>query len=104
MVTAAIPSKLPSIGPAIPSPRAFAGRGCRASSRDPAGRLIMSKMSRLPTPRCCLLASTAAGVAIAVVLLAGGAISAQDKYTVQVPDGLAFSEFRGFEDWATVAV
>ena len=48
----------------------------------------------------------AAGSAIAVVLalLGGRAISAQDKYMVQVPDGLAFSEFRGFEDWATVAV
>ena len=46
------------------------------------------------------------GVTIAAVLgIAGGsAISAQDKYTVQVPEGLAFAEFRGFEDWATVAV
>ncbi len=32
------------------------------------------------------------------------AISAPDKYSVQVPDGLAFSEFRGYEDWQTVAV
>ena len=37
-------------------------------------------------------------------VLGGRAISAQDKYTVQVPNGLAFSEFRGFEDWPTVAV
>ena len=36
--------------------------------------------------------------------LGGRAISAQDKYTVQVPGGLAFSEFRGYEDWQTVAV
>jgi hypothetical protein len=36
--------------------------------------------------------------------LGGRAISAQDKYTVQVPNGIAFAEFRGFEDWATVAV
>ena len=34
----------------------------------------------------------------------GSAISAQDKYMVQVPDGLAFSEFRGYEDWQTVSV
>jgi hypothetical protein len=32
------------------------------------------------------------------------ALAAQDKYTVQVPGGLAFSEFRGYEDWQTVAV
>src|SRR5262245_60600533 len=66
----------------------------------------MLKTSSFPTPRNVLAMSAAAGVAIAVVLalLSGRAISAQDKYTVQVPDGLAFSEFRGFEDWATVAV
>ena len=34
----------------------------------------------------------------------GAAISAQDKYTVQVPGGLAFSEFRGYEDWQVIAV
>jgi hypothetical protein len=39
-----------------------------------------------------------------VVLGASVAISSQDKYTVRVPGGLAFSEFRGFEDWSTVAV
>jgi hypothetical protein len=30
--------------------------------------------------------------------------AAQDKDTVQVPNGLAFSEFRGYEDWQAVAV
>jgi len=66
----------------------------------------MSKTSSFPTPRSVLAASAAAGAAIAVVLgvLGDRAISAQDKYTVQVPNGLAFSEFRGFEDWATIAV
>ncbi len=39
-----------------------------------------------------------------LAVLGGRAISAQDKYTVQVPNGLAFSEFRGYEDWQTVAV
>jgi Cytochrome P460 len=38
------------------------------------------------------------------VLAAGVAISAQDKYTVEVPGGLAFSEFRGYEDWPAVAM
>ena len=48
----------------------------------------------------------AAGAAIVMVLVVSGvsAISAQDKYTGRVPTGLAFSEFRGFEDWPTVAV
>jgi hypothetical protein len=41
---------------------------------------------------------------VVVALGTGAAISAQDKYTLKVPGGLAFSEFRGFEDWRTVAV
>ena len=43
-------------------------------------------------------------VAVVLAVLGGTAISAQDKYTVQVPDGLAFSEFRGYEDWKLIAV
>ena len=39
----------------------------------------------------------------ALTFFVGKAISAQDKYTVQVPDGLAFSEFRGYEDWPVIA-
>jgi cytochrome P460 len=42
--------------------------------------------------------------AVALAVLGGRAMSAQDKYAVQVPNGLAFSEFRGYEDWPTVAV
>lgn len=38
------------------------------------------------------------------VMLAGRAISAQDKNTLQVPDGLAFSEFRGYENWEVVSL
>jgi hypothetical protein len=66
----------------------------------------MSKTSSVPAPRRFLAASATAGAAAAIALaaLGGRAISAQDKYTVQVPNGLAFSEFRGFEDWPTVAV
>ena len=49
----------------------------------------------------------AAGAAIALVLVVWGgkAISAQDRYTLKIPDGgLAFSEFRGYETWQDVAV
>jgi len=37
-------------------------------------------------------------------LVGGLAISAQDKYTVKVPGGLAFSEFRGYEAWQVVSI
>src|SRR5271170_7508886 len=46
-------------------------------------------------------------VIIALVLAGLGvsAISAQqDKYTLQVPNGLKFSDFRGYENWQVVAV
>ena len=32
------------------------------------------------------------------------ALAAQDKYTLQVPNGLTFAEFRGYENWQNVAV
>jgi hypothetical protein len=38
------------------------------------------------------------------VLAAGVAISAQDKYALQVPNGLSFSELRGYEDWPVIAI
>jgi hypothetical protein len=31
------------------------------------------------------------------------AMAAQDRYTLKVPNGLAFSDFRGYEDWQVVA-
>ena len=43
-------------------------------------------------------------VGVALVGLVGLALAAQDKYTVQVPGGLVFSEFKGYEDWPAVAV
>ncbi len=46
-----------------------------------------------------------AAIAIVVLpsVLAGMALAAQDRYSLQVPGGLAFSEFRGYEDWQIVA-
>jgi hypothetical protein len=43
-------------------------------------------------------------VATVLVLSAGLAISGQDKYTVKVPGGLAFSEFKGYESWQTISM
>ncbi len=47
---------------------------------------------------------TAVAIVVLPSLFAGIALAAQDRYTLQVPGGLAFSEFRGYEDWQTVAV
>src|SRR5260370_13185287 len=51
--------------------------------------------------------STLISVSISVwlaVLAAGVAISAEGKYTVQVQNGIAFCEFRGYEDWPVIAI
>jgi Cytochrome P460 len=47
---------------------------------------------------------TMAVITVVLTVLAGEAISAQDKYALQVPNGLAFSEFKGYESWQVVAV
>ena len=47
------------------------------------------------------------GIVAAVAMVAAlgcMALAAQDKYTLHVPNGLAFSEFKGYKDWQTVAV
>ena len=45
------------------------------------------------------------GIAGIVLAVSGTeAISAQDKYTVKVPNGLAFSEFKGYEEWQVVSI
>jgi hypothetical protein len=50
-----------------------------------------------------------AGIVASLAVVSGIAISAagsatQDKYTLKVPNGLAFSEFRGYESWQVIAL
>ena len=45
------------------------------------------------------------GIAAALAVLASrAAISAQDRYTLKVPNGLAFSEFKGYELWQVISI
>src|SRR5579885_2402187 len=49
------------------------------------------------------------GLRVAITLSLAGlsaavAIAAQDRYTVKVPNGLAFSEFRGYELWQVISI
>jgi|SRR5262249_40764672 len=46
----------------------------------------------------------AAVIGAAALFAFGAAISAADKYSLQVPGGLAFSEFKGYEDWQALSV
>src|SRR5882757_5277420 len=41
--------------------------------------------------------------AVVLIVLGSMALAQQDKYTLKVPGGLAFSEFRGYEGWQVVA-
>ena len=43
-------------------------------------------------------------IAVMLAVFGGMAIAAQDKYTLKIPNGLAWSEWRGYENWADVAV
>ena len=43
-------------------------------------------------------------IAVLLAVLGGMALAAQDRFTLKVPNGLAFSEIRGYETWQDVAV
>jgi Cytochrome P460 len=43
-------------------------------------------------------------IVVLLAVLASMALAAQDRFTLKVPNGLAFSEFRGYETWQDVAV
>ena len=63
------------------------------------------KSQRIPT----VLIVVVVALAVSVLAVVGSrATSAQDtgqaKYTVRVPNGLAFSEFKGYEGWQTVSI
>jgi hypothetical protein len=57
-------------------------------------------MARIPA----WLMASVTGAAIVFALLGGRAMSAQDRYALSVPNGLSFSEIRGYETWQDVAV
>jgi Cytochrome P460 len=42
--------------------------------------------------------------AAALAVFVGVCLAEQDRYTLTVPDGLAFSEFKGYDTWEDVAV
>ena len=54
-------------------------------------------MKRTPFPTIVI-------VAVSVAVLGSLALAQQDKYSLTVPGGLAFSEFRGYETWQVVSI
>ena len=47
--------------------------------------------------------ASAAAFGVGLAVLGGIALAQQDKYALQVPGGLAFSSFRGYEGWQVVS-
>jgi hypothetical protein len=45
-----------------------------------------------------------AATVAAIVVLGAVTVAAQDRYALAVPDGLAFSEFQGYDTWQVVSV
>jgi len=63
----------------------------------------------MKSKRIAVVLITVVSLAVSVLAVLGvRAVTAQDtgqaKYSVKVPNGLAFSEFRGYESWQTVSV
>jgi hypothetical protein len=50
------------------------------------------------------LLSAFAMIAVPLAAAGGYVRAAPDKYSLKVPGGLAFADFKGYEDWQTVAV
>jgi hypothetical protein len=50
------------------------------------------------------LAIAVAFFAAGLAVVGGVAVSAQEKYTLRLPGGIPFSDFKGYEDWHFVSV
>ena len=62
----------------------------------------MSSIATVGRPKSKNILPIAVSVVTAVV--GSLALAAQDRYTLQIPNGLAWSDFRGYETWQDVAV
>src|SRR2546426_12088810 len=80
-------------------------QNAQLTGRQQKTRRVAMKSKRIPA-----VVIVVVSLAVSVLAVLGGraTISAQDtgqaKYTVRVPNGLAFSEFRGYESWQSVAI
>ena len=72
--------------------------GWRLSNRR-SNKLIHDNEERISHKRKSKIAIATAVLAV----LGGAAVYAQEKYALKSPSGIAFSDFKGYEDWAVVS-
>jgi hypothetical protein len=61
---------------------------------------LIKEVAAMKVKRMLTIAVIVEGLAF----VGGWAIAAQDKYTLKVPNGLAFAEFRGYDAWQLVSI
>jgi len=81
----------------------FSMRG-RKGSRPQMRRLIMARISTVPTGKTPATLIIALTIAVSLALLGSMAFAAQNRFTLKAPNGVAFSDFKGYETWQDVAV
>jgi hypothetical protein len=93
------------------------GNTCRPDLEDffGGGKRTMSELMREPVAQeqqeqkmetrtaVGRVAFTIGAAAMAVLAVLITAVYAQDKYSLKSPSGIAFSDFRGYEDWSVVS-
>jgi hypothetical protein len=74
--------------------------------RDSLARVQQKKETR-PAVKTIAAALTILAAVALLAILGGAVLNAKgqdtDKYSLKSPDGIAFSDFRGYEDWSTVS-
>jgi hypothetical protein len=65
---------------------------------------LYTELQAMKTSRFLTVAIGAVAIAGTVGCIAKAQEQEEDKYSLEVPGGLAFAEFKGYEDWAVVSV
>src|ERR1700722_19681705 len=71
----------------------------KSVAREQQDRKLERRLAAKRIAGFTILATAAAILAVPVA----GAVHTQDKYSLKSPSGIAFSDFRGYEDWAVAS-
>jgi hypothetical protein len=54
-------------------------------------------------PKFIVATSSVAALAVSIAVVAGSIETSRDKYKLKSPSGIAFADFKGYEDWSVVS-